>query len=122
MEDSLIRALSPTASYVGFTIISGMLTFMLYLEINFLFSMAIFLDKCVCVFLHPILTQSKSIKSSCAYVLEVTNLIPFLRFYRSMYDLFEGVIYLIILFINQIGNVRRFTTYLLYFIQFIQAT
>jgi len=33
----------------------------------------------------------------------------------------EGV-YVVILFINQIGNVRRLTTYLLYFIQCIQAT
>ena len=122
MKGSLIRALSPTFNDVEFTIISSMLTFRFYLKINFLFWMAIVLDKCECVFLHPILTQSKSIKSSCTYALEVTNLIPFLRFYRSMYDLFEGVIYLIILFINQIGNVRRFTTYLLYFIQCIQAT
>jgi hypothetical protein len=84
MKDSLIRALSPTVSEVGFTNISGIVTFRFYLKINFLFWMAIFLDKCVCVFLHPIQTQSKSIKSSCTYVLEVTNLISCLRFYRSM--------------------------------------
>lgn len=51
MEDSLIRALSPTVSYVGFTIISGMLTFMFYLEINFLFWIAfVFRQMRVCVF------------------------------------------------------------------------
>jgi len=52
--------------------------------------MTIILDKCVCVFVHPILTQSKSNYSSRVYVLQVTTLPLCLRFYHYIYQLFGG--------------------------------